>query len=56
MCVGGDNDEDEDNTSNRQITEIAREHKKIHEVTKHKYKKLKIIKRTESTNRNTTKF
>lgn len=52
----GDHDDDEYNTNNRSITEVAREHEKIHEITNHKYKKWKIMKRTESTNRNTTKF
>jgi hypothetical protein len=31
--------EDEDNTNNRTIRGVAREHKKIHEVTYHTYNK-----------------
>jgi hypothetical protein len=32
-------DDDKDNTNNRPITGVAREHKKIREVTNHKYHK-----------------
>jgi hypothetical protein len=32
-------DDDKDNTNNRPIAGVAREHKKIREVTNHKYNK-----------------
>jgi len=39
MFDGDDDDDDEDNANNRPITEVARQHKKIHEITNHKYNK-----------------